>query len=59
MNKIDQINLMSIYRVYKQDNINYHKQINDSLIGKYKSIRYMACIKPSKLHGKIILEDIL
>jgi hypothetical protein len=28
--------LMSTYRVYKQDNINYHKQINYSLIGKYK-----------------------
>jgi len=48
---------MSTYRVYKQDNINCHKQINDSLIGKYKSIRYMACIKPSKLYGKTILED--
>jgi hypothetical protein len=37
---------------YKQDNINYYKQNNILLIEKYKSIKYMKCIKPPKLHEK-------
>jgi hypothetical protein len=31
--------------------------MNNSLIGKYKSIKYMACIKTFKMHENTILED--
>ena len=48
VNKTDRITFDVNFIEYKQDSIDYHKQINDSLIEKYKSIRYMTCMKSSK-----------
>jgi hypothetical protein len=36
----------------QQNSMKYHKQINYSLIEKYKSIKHMTCIKTSKIQER-------